>query len=332
MPTNARSIAKLDTIPFYYLLFFLSGFPALLYQVVWQRALFTLYGVNIESVTMIVTVFMLGLGLGSLAGGWLSSRKGVRLLLAFGAIELSVGAFGAVSLGIFHGIGSLTAGASTFATGCISFALLLVPTMLMGSTLPLLVEHFVRRTGNVGESVGTLYSVNTLGSAAACFAAAFVVMRVLGESGSVRLAACFNLFVGVTALVLQANQPVNSVKRQTAEAAAAQQTIPFWVGMLLSGAAGFIALAYEIVWYRLYSFASSGKADSFALLLACYLLGVACGSLAVRDLCRQKYRNNVRLTMRAASHVVIVGTVVAFLLGPLLARAVVHIPVTITCS
>jgi predicted membrane-bound spermidine synthase len=102
--------------------------------------------------------------------------------------------------------------------------------------------------------------------------------------------------------------------------------------MLLSGAAGFIALAYEIVWYRLYSFASSGKADSFALLLACYLLGVACGSLAVRDLCRQKYRNNVRLTMRAASHVVIVGTVVAFLLGPLLARAVVHVPVKITYS
>ena len=67
---------------FYYLLFFLSGFPALLYQIVWQRALFTLYGVNIESVTIIVTVFMLGLGIGSLAGGWLSSRSGIRLLLA----------------------------------------------------------------------------------------------------------------------------------------------------------------------------------------------------------------------------------------------------------
>lgn len=332
MPTNAPSAARLDTIPFYYLLFFLSGFPALLYQIVWQRALFTLYGVNIESVTMIVTVFMLGLGLGSLAGGWLSSRKGVRLLLAFGAIELSVGAFGAVSLGIFHGIGEITAGASTFATGCIAFALLLVPTMLMGSTLPLLVEHFVRRTGNVGESVGTLYSVNTLGSAAACFAAAFVVMRLLGESGSVRLAASFNLFVGATALVLQANRPAPSLSKQEAEPAAHQQTIPFWIGLLLSGAAGFIALAYEIIWYRLYSFASGGEANSFALLLAYYLLGVAYGSFAVRDLCRQKYRNNVRLTLRAASNVVILGTVAAFLLGPALARAVVHVPVKFTYS
>jgi len=164
MPASESKFANFDTLPFYYLLFFLSGFPALLYQIVWQRALFTLYGVNIESVTMIVTVFMLGLGLGSLAGGWLSARKGIRLLLAFGLIELLVGAFGAGSLAIFHSIGSITAGASTTATGCIAFVLLLVPTLLMGSTLPLLVEHFVRRTGNVGESVGLLYSVNTLGS------------------------------------------------------------------------------------------------------------------------------------------------------------------------
>ena len=198
---------KRDTNQTYYLLFFLSGFPALLYQIVWQRALFTLYGVNIESVTMIVTVFMLGLGMGSLAGGWLSSRPGIRLLLAFGLIEFSIGTFGAASLWIFHRIGAITAGASTLTTGLVAFALLLVPTMLMGSTLPLLVEHFVRRTGNVGESVGLLYSVNTLGSGVACLAAAFLLMRLFGESGSVHLAVCFNLFVGVSAFVLQRKFP-----------------------------------------------------------------------------------------------------------------------------
>jgi spermidine synthase len=172
----------------YFLLFFLSGFPALLYQIVWQRAFFTLYGLNIESVTMIVTVFMLGLGLGSLAGGWLSAKPGISLLLAFGLIELSVGAFGAISLWLFNRVGAFTAGASTVATGLTAFALLLIPTMLMGSTLPLLAEHFAHRSGNVGESVGLLYSVNTFGSGTACFAAAFLLMRVLGETGSVRLA------------------------------------------------------------------------------------------------------------------------------------------------
>src|SRR6185369_17360165 len=85
----------------YFLLFFLSGFPALLYQIVWQRALFTIYGVNVESVTVIVTIFMIGLGLGSLAGGKLSTHTGVRLLRAFGFIELGVGIFGGLSLSAF---------------------------------------------------------------------------------------------------------------------------------------------------------------------------------------------------------------------------------------
>lgn len=325
MPEPKIQRLKRDTNQIYYLFFFLSGFPALLYQIVWQRALFTLYGVNIESVTMIVTVFMLGLGMGSLAGGWLSSRSGVRLLLAFGLIEFFVGSFGAASLGIFHRIGAITAGASTIATGLIAFALLLLPTMLMGSTLPLLVEHFVRRTGNVGESVGLLYSVNTLGSGAACLAAAFLLMRLLGETGTVRLAVCFNLFVGVTALTLQAKYPAPALNKEAPQSPAKQQTIPFWMGMILAGVTGFIALAYEIVWYRLYAFVSGGTAPSFAMLLAYYLLGIAYGSFAVRDACRKNLGNDLRRTLAAASSVVMLGTIAAFLLGLALALWVVHL-------
>ena len=70
-PPESAGVAHATSDRKFYLLFFLSGVPALLYQIVWQRALFTIYGVNIESVTIIVTIFMLGLGLGSLAGGWL---------------------------------------------------------------------------------------------------------------------------------------------------------------------------------------------------------------------------------------------------------------------
>ncbi len=316
--------AGFDSTRFYYILFFLSGFPALLYQIVWQRSLFTLYGVNIESVTMIVTVFMLGLGLGSLAGGWLSTQKGIRLLLAFGFIELSVGGFGAASLWIFHRVSSFTAGASIGTTGLIAFALLLVPTMLMGSTLPLLVEHFVRRTGNVGESVGVLYSVNTFGSGVACLAAALFLMRLLGEAGSVRLAVYFNLFVGVTALVLQTRRAASVSVEKKPGPAAQQEIIPFWIGMFLAGATGFIALAYEIVWYRLYSFVSGGTAPCFAKLLAFYLFGIAYGSFAVRDACRQKLGNDLRRTLSAASSVVMLGSIAALLLGPALALWVVH--------
>src|SRR5437588_8774996 len=99
--TRPRTRAPRDPrIPALYALFFLSGFPALLYQVVWHRALFTIYGVNIESVTMVVSAFMLGLGLGSLAGGWLSERRGMPLLAVFGMAELGIGLFGIFSLAI----------------------------------------------------------------------------------------------------------------------------------------------------------------------------------------------------------------------------------------
>lgn len=308
----------------YYVLFFLSGFPALLYQIVWQRALFTLFGVDIESVTIIVTVFMLGLGLGSLAGGKLSARPGVRLLAAFGAIELSVGAFGAASLWIFHRVAAFTAGTSLVATGFVAFALLLVPTMLMGSTLPLLSEYFVRRTGNVGESLGILYAVNTFGSGAACFAAAFCLMRLFGEAGSVHLAVCFNLFVGTAALLLQLGSSPAIQRRDDQPAKARQETIPFWIGMLLAGATGFIALAYEVVWYRLYSFASGSKATIFAQLLAFYLFGIAYGSLKVRDACVKGLGNDLRRTLAACSQVVLLGAIAAFLLGPALAHWLAH--------
>lgn len=88
-------------------LFFFSGFPALIYQLTWQRELFRVFGVNSESVTVVVTAFMLGLGLGSLIGGWASKRRGIALLPLLATIELMTAAFGLVSLGIFDKVGDL---------------------------------------------------------------------------------------------------------------------------------------------------------------------------------------------------------------------------------
>src|SRR3974390_2558179 len=80
-----------------YVLFFFSGFPALIYQLAWQRSLFLIFGVNIESVTIVVTAFMLGLGIGSLAGGWLSKRGEIPLLPLLATIPFLTGAVGLVS-------------------------------------------------------------------------------------------------------------------------------------------------------------------------------------------------------------------------------------------
>src|SRR5512134_1055939 len=107
-------------------LFFFSGFPALVYQLVWQRALFRMFGVNVESVTVVVTAFMVGLGLGSLVGGALS-RWRVPLLPLLAAIEFATAAFGLASPAIFDAAAVRLLGASLAVTAAASLALVIVP-------------------------------------------------------------------------------------------------------------------------------------------------------------------------------------------------------------
>jgi predicted membrane-bound spermidine synthase len=184
------------------IVFLFSGFSALLYQMVWQRKLFTIYGSNIESITVVVTAFMMGLGLGSLFGGWLSKRPKVPLLIAFALIELGIGAYGMLSIPLFDWIGGYTLVISVTQTGLLAFALVLVPTLLMGATLPLLVAHLVLQTSNVGRSVGALYFINTLGAAVGSFASVLLLFSLLGLSSTVLVAAGMNVFSGTLVLLV----------------------------------------------------------------------------------------------------------------------------------
>jgi spermidine synthase len=310
-----------------YTLFFISGIPALIYQIVWQRALFTIYGVNIESVTIVVGAFMLGLGLGSVCGGFISKKPNLPMLAVFGGIELCIGIFGAASLHIFHWAGTYTAGASLPATGALTFMLVLLPTTLMGATLPILVIHLVRISANVGSSVGMLYFVNTLGSATACLAAAGFLMRWLGESGCAVCAAGINFAVGTAALLshVLTRNAASSPEPQPAPQAGlpdgrANRLFPFPIALCLVCLSGFIALSYELLWYRAYAFVSGTRASVFALLLGAYLEGVAFGSLYSKALCTRLSRSEHRTRVLAiVSGLLIVANGIGFLVVPILA-------------
>ncbi len=279
-----RAKRRQEPIPWIHILFFCSGFPALIYQIVWQRALFALYGLNIQSVTIVVSAFMLGLGLGSLAGGALSRSARLPLVVLFALAEFGTAAFGVGSLKLFRWIAGFTADRSTSVTVLAAFSLIIVPTLLMGATLPLLVEHLVRSSRNVGSSVGGLYFANTLGSGVACFVAADVLMRLLGQSGSVRLAAAINALVGAGALVYRFRPGYEKEEIPRPEQARAgvipkqDRLLPFSLALACTASCGFAALAYEIIWYRLLSFATGDTARVFASLLGSYLLGLALGS------------------------------------------------------
>jgi predicted membrane-bound spermidine synthase len=308
-----------------YVVFFFSGFPALIYQIVWQRALFAVYGVNIESVTVVVTAFMLGLGLGSLFGGQLSKRTQWPLLLIFGFVELGIAAYGLLSLRIFHWVAGFTAGSSLFKTSIVTLLLVLVPTMLMGCTLPLLVAHIVRVSKSVGQSVGRLYFVNTLGSAVACFIAANITMKHLGQSGSVLLAAIVNVVIGTAVLSLylySRRQGENALAvqqdQETDSALVPAHYIRFSFAMAIAALAGFIALAYEIIWYRVFSFTTEGLARSFAVVLGSYLAGIAYGSWAAEKFCKKYANEESRAWIMIIALLVIVANLTGFLVIPFL--------------
>lgn len=270
-------------------LFFFSGFPALIYQLIWQRALFLIFGVNIESVTIVVTAFMLGLGFGSIAGGWLSQRRAIPLLPLLAAIELLTAAFGAVSLSIFDKAGAFTIGLNLWATAAVSLALVIVPTLLMGATLPVLVGHLARRSGNIGSTVGLLYYVNTLGAGAACLACAVLLFPFLGMSGSIDVAVGMNVAVALGALAAQ-RFAVAEAAPMSPDAAAADSQRPRILGpaavLALAAAGGFISLSYEIFFFRTISYASGSSATAFAVTLSAFLVGIASGSRQAGDHCQ----------------------------------------------
>ena len=178
-------------------LFFVSGAAALIYQVCWQRMLFESVGVDIESVTIIVSTFMLGLGLGSLAGGELVDRNPRKTLELFALIELATALFGFSSPFLIHAVSASVVNSSRPTIVAVNFALLLLPTTLMGATLPILVAHVVRIYRNLGVSVGALYFANTLGAAMGAGLTGFVALYYLGLSSVIYIAASLNVVVSL---------------------------------------------------------------------------------------------------------------------------------------
>jgi spermidine synthase len=298
-------------------LFFFSGFPALIYQLTWQRALFRIFGVNIESVTIVVTAFMLGLGFGSLLGGVLSKWQAMPLLPLLAAIELLTGAFGLVSLGMFDKAGALASGLPLPLEAAVALGLVAVPTLLMGATLPVLAGHLVRRSGNVGGSVGLLYYVNTLGAGAACLISTILLFPFLGMQESVGVAVAMNGAVALGALVSywrDRSAGSGGVSTSMARVSGAKPVLGFVPVLALAFVGGLVSLSYEIFFFRTVSFTTGSSAPAFALTLGAFLIGLASGSREATEYCRRTVDETIQRMLRD----VIAANLLGFLFLPLL--------------
>lgn len=176
-------------------IFFISGFSALIYQVSWQRLLFTNIGVDLSSITVIISVFMVGLGIGAYFGGRLADKFNQNVILLFCIAEATIGLFGFASYHLILGLGQVLVTANLWQVAFMNFTLLLLPTFMMGATLPLLTFYFNQKIQNIGESIGTLYFCNTLGASLGSLATGFVLYNYLTLSQTIYLAASLNTII-----------------------------------------------------------------------------------------------------------------------------------------
>jgi MFS family permease len=262
-------------------LFFISGFAALIYQVVWQRILFTTFGINADSVTVIVSVFMFGLGMGTLAGNWLQKKFPHRLLDFFIAIEIGIGLFGLFSIPLIKQASAFAPPDSLLALMGITYAVLALPTLLMGATLPLLVTYLNLHFANIGQTVGKLYAFNTLGSAIAALMTVSFLFVVTGQQGALTLAFCCNI---LTAFLTYRLRRFALGKAATNRKTIPKNAIPFALALLLSATAGYVGLSLQMFWFRTIGFMSSGRSEAFGLILFLFLCGVAGGSRKTEQL------------------------------------------------
>lgn len=269
------------------LIFFFSGFASLIYEVVWQRLLTLYYGVGAISTTLIVSVYMLGLGVGALFGGFLAERVRDKITLYF-VVELLIGFFGLVSLPFLDFLGRHTAGSSYLVSAPYMFLFLCLPTMLMGITLPLLTKIFNRLIQNFLNTVSFLYFINTIGAAVGTIFASYVIISFFGLDSGIYFAVAIN-FILAALIFLARYFPIGQQDKEFLPELEEERNDIFGnIAYPLVFITGFLAIGYEIVWFRVIGVLVKDSPYAFSTTLSVYLLGIALGSLAMNKYLRRQ--------------------------------------------
>ncbi|MCP1727562.1 spermidine synthase [Natronospira proteinivora] len=293
------------------ILLFVSGFAALVYQVLWLRELGLLFGATAQAAATTIAVFFAGIA----AGGWFWGRLASRFerpLLVFGLLELGVAATALlhfVLVDAYHAlypaiyaIAGDHLGLNTLFKGMLAFTVLFPPAFLMGGTLPMMGQHLIRQPQDLGRTGSLLYALNTLGGASGAFAAAFVLPLALGFVGAYLLAIGLDLLVGVAAiaLVLSLGQlpapastqaPTDSSKTAPSASAALapiksgfRRGLVWWLAFL----SGFLTLAVEVLWTRMFAQVLQNSVYTYAVVLILFLGALAIGASVANRLAARR--------------------------------------------
>jgi len=284
---------KTPRIPIY-VLFFLSGACGLIYEIVWTRLLTLVMGSTIYSISTVLTAFMGGLALGSFTAGRLITGRRDELKI-YGLLEGTIGIYCLfipliIDLFIpFYREIYLSLRDSYFYFSLlrffISFLILLIPTTLMGATLPILTAYFTRRKERIGGTIGKVYAINTFGAVLGSFGAGFVLLPLFGIKFVIWITALTNISICLIAL-FYARRPLETSPEQEAASFESLETgeyRPAVLTLLLYAFAlsGFASMVYQVIWTRMLTLLIGSSTYAFSLIVTAFILGIGIGSMAL---------------------------------------------------
>lgn len=269
-----------------HILMFLSGFPALVYQVLWTRSFALVFGSTTRSASAVLGAFFLGMALGN----WLAGRRArsdATAIRTYGIAEIAI-ALCSLCIPIWlaayeNAYPQLYAWAHesswilTIAQIVLALLAMGPPCVAMGATLPLVAGALARHPSLFGGRVGATYALNTLGAMLGALAAGFLLPPLLGVAHSLRLAAAINLLLGGFAIAM--SYRIDDEPRPEA-APRSHASIGLSVASI-AAASGFGVLSLEVLYTRLLISRTDGSVLSFAVILAAFLAWLALAAFAV---------------------------------------------------
>lgn len=289
---NLQNLSINKTKNILLVLFFFSGVSGLIYEIAWIRGLTLIFGNTTSAISTVLTTFFAGLALGSLYFGRLIDKK-TDVLKIYGVLELGIGIYCLILPQIFTWMESFYV--ITFQNFSIPFypkllirfvlcfIILIIPTTLMGGTLPVLSRYFVNMKEKLGKSVGSLYSVNTLGAVMGCLIAGFFFIRIIGIKNTIYFAAILNILVGISTFLIKSIVSKYQMRIKEDFSLPAPENIFKEQGLsriilVVFTLSGFASLAYEIFWSRILILIIGSTTYAFSALLITFLMGIALGS------------------------------------------------------
>ena len=293
-----------------------SGIPTAIYLLVWQRVLFTLFGIGNQSVYAGIAMGFIGLGIGNFIGGLLSRADSQKLMRCYGWVQACIALYGFTSLTLFRLISNLTVFETNTQATYTMAVLLMVSAIFLGAALPIVITLINRVRKSVYESVSILYFSYCAGVSLGFLLCGLIAFRLLGLYDNLLLAALMNAAIALIIFAI-AHKPLHSKTAQTENIALKDACIPLWIGAVLAIIISAIALGYKILWVRAFFLMSGSHSLGYVLVLAVFLAGTAIGALFSQCFPR---RVGFRRFPLAMPILMFIATIVCYLLLPFVAN------------